>query len=155
MPKAPAALKRTYNAVITARIVARYQLALLPTTNRPARCDVAMHRVRFTVLACLVDDDVLEPVHTAEVTIPVRAGDDEHAIVRRAAKAHGGVVGRAWWGYEITNTTTELANIVIEWAGKLPISVPLSAYTGLTTVPDVDDLYEVLHDGEVDDDDDA
>ena len=155
MPKAPAALKRTYNAVITARVAARYQLVLLPTAHRPARREVSMHIVAFTAFACIVDDDVLERVHTAEVAVPVRAGDDEHAIVRRAAKAHGGVVGRAWWGYEITEATTELANIVIEWAGKLPISVPLSAYTGLTTVPDVDDLYEVLHDGEVDDDDDA
>ena len=148
MPKVPAALKVTYNAVITARIVARDQLILLPTTNCPTRREVDMHRVAFTVLACIVDDDVLEPIHTAEVTIPARAHDTEAAIIRRAAKHLGGVAGNAWWAHDVIKTTTELANVVLEWAGNMPISVPLAAYTGLATVPDPDGLYEVLHDGD-------
>lgn len=148
MPKAPAALKKTYNAVITARVAARNQLSLLSSTNRPTRREVSLHMVVFTVFACFADDDVLKPVHNAEAVVPVRAGDDEKAIVRRAAKSHGGVVGRAWWEYDATAGTTPLADVVIEWAGKLPINVPLSAYTGLATVPDVDNLYEVLHDGD-------
>lgn len=148
MPKVPAALKTTYNAVITAEVTARKQLALLTTANRPTRREVTMHRVRFTVLACVVDDDVLEGVYTAVVDVPARANDTEVAIVRRAAKALGGMVGSAWWEYDATAGTAPLANVVLEWAGKVPISVPLSAYTGLATVPDVDDLYEVLHDGE-------
>ena len=148
MSRTPAALKKTYNAVVTARVVARDQLALLTTTARPTRREVSMHTVAFTVLACIAYDDVLEPIHTAGVTVPSRAGDDEKAIVRRAAKAHGGVVGRAWWEYDATAGTTELADVVLEWAGKLPVSVPLSAYTGLAIVPDGDDLYEVLYDGD-------
>ena len=147
MPKVPAALKKNYNAVITARVAARDQLVLLPTPNRSTRREVSMHMVVFTVFACLAYDDVLEPVHNAEVVVPVRTGDDERAIVRRAAKSHGGVVGNAWWEYDATAATTELSDVVLEWLGKLPISVPLSAYTGLAAVPDVADLYEVLFDG--------
>ncbi len=145
MSRSSTSLKKTYNAVITARVVARDQLALLTTTARPTRREVSMHTVAFTVLACIAYDDVLEPIHTAGVTVPARAGDDEKAIVRRAAKAHGGVTHRAWWEYDATAGTTELADVVLEWAGKLPSDVPLSAYTGLTAVPDDDNLYEVLH----------
>lgn len=148
MPKVPTALKTTYNAVITARIVAHNQLALLTSTNRPTRREAAMHRVAFTVLACIVDDDVLEPIHTAEVTIPARAHDTEAAIVRRAAKHLGGVAGNAWWAHDVIKTTTELADVVDDWARMLPITMPTAAYIGLATVPDDDDLYEVLHDGE-------
>lgn len=148
MPKVPTALKTTYNAVITARIVARDQLILLPTTNRPTRREVAMHRVVFTVLACIVDDDVLEPIHTAEVTISASAEDTELAIVRRAVKALGGAAACAWWEYDATKATTELADIINDWLGMLPITMPTAAYIGLATVPDDDDLYEVLHDGE-------
>lgn len=107
-----------------------------------------MHRVAFTVLACIVDDDVLEPIHTAEVTIPARAHDTEAAIVRRAAKHLGGVAGNAWWAHDVIKTTTELADVVDDWARMLPITMPTAAYIGLATVPDDDDLYEVLHDGE-------
>ena len=149
MPKVPAALKRTYNAVITAEVTARNQLVLLPTTNRPTRRDVAMNVVVFKVFVCIADDDdVLERVHIAEVAVPERAGDDGRAIVRRAAKHLGGVAGNAWWVHDVTKTTTELANVVLKWAGNMPISVPPSAYVGLATVDDPDNLYEVLHDGD-------
>ena len=147
MPKAPAALKKTYNAVVTARVAARDQLALLTSIARQTHRDVSVHMVEFMVFVC-VGYDYLERVHTAEVAVPVRAGDDEKAIVRRAAKAHGGVAHRVWWKYDADAATTELANVVIEWEGKLPSDVPLSVYTGLATVPDADDLYEVLYDGE-------
>lgn len=148
MPKVPTALKTTYNAVITARIVAHNQLALLTSTNRPTRREVVMHQIEFTVFVCIVDDDVLERVYTAVVDIPASAKDTNASdIVRRAAKALGGMVGSAWWEYDATKATAELADTVSEWSGKLPITVPLAAYTGLATVPDDDDLYEVLHDG--------
>ena len=148
MPKVPAALKVTYNAVITAEVTARNQLVLLPTTNRPTRRDAAMHVVVFKVFMCIADDDVLERVHISEVAVPAREGDDGRAIVRRAAKHLGGVVGNAWWVHDVTKTTTELANVVLEWAGNMPISVPPSAYVGLAAVDDPDGLYEVLHDGD-------
>lgn len=147
MSRSSTSLKKTYNAVITARVTARDQLALLTSIARQTHRDVSIHMVEFTVFVC-VGDDYLERVHTAEVAVPVRAGDDEKAIVRRAAKAHGGVAHRAWWEYDADAATTELANVVIEWAGKLPSDVPLSAYTGLTAVPDADDLYAVLYDGD-------
>ena len=147
MTKAATLLARNYNAVITARVVARDQLVLLPTTNRPTRRDVSMHVVVFTVFVCIAGDDVLERIHTAEVAVPGRAGDDERAIVRRAAKHLGGVAGNAWWEYDATTSTSELTDVVFEWLGNMPISMPLFAYTGLAEVDDPDNLYEVLHDG--------
>lgn len=151
MSRTPAALKRTYNAVITARVIARNQLVLLTPTNRPTRRDVAMHVVAFTVLACIADDDVLKPIHTAGVTVPAREGDNNRALVRRAAQHLGGVAGDAWWVHDVTKTTTELANVVLEWSGNMPISVPPSAYVGLATVADPDNLYAVLFGGDDDD----
>lgn len=144
MSRSSTALKKTYNAVITARVVARAQLALDMSTSRPTRRDVSMHTVAFAVFVC-VGDDHLESIHTAEVSVPARAGDDEKAVVRRAAKAHGGVAHRAWWEYDADAATTVLSNVAIEWGGKVPSSEPVSTYTGLAAVPDVDNLYEVLH----------
>ena len=104
-----------------------------------------MHTVEFMVFVCAVGGDDLEHVHIAEVTVPARSGDDEEAIVRRAAKAHGGTARHAWWEYDADADTTMLADVVIEWGAKVPSSASASTYIGLATVPDADGLYMVLH----------
>jgi hypothetical protein len=150
MPKTPAALKRTYNAVVTAKVTARNQLAALSDNKaRPARKPAAVHVVTYTVhVDTLHGNDVLEAIHTAEVTVPARPNDTELAIIRRAVARLGGPVSATWWAYEVTNATTELADVVAEWASTLPLDVLLSERTGLAVVDDPDNLYAVLHDGE-------
>lgn len=158
MPKAFDALKTTYNAVVTAEVTARDQLALLSDKASPTRKPAAAHVVAFTVYAAEREgNDALEVVHTAKVAVPAHAGDTELAIVRRAVKRFGTLVITSWWGYEATETapmwwgydatkaTAELADTLAWHVDTLP-TVPV--YTGLATVADPDGLYEVLHDGD-------
>lgn len=156
MPKVANALKRTYNAVITAEVTARNQLALLSDKARPARKPAAVHVVTFTVYAAeRGTDDALEAVHTTEVTVPARADDTELAIVRRAVGRLGAPVAATWWHYEATKARTltkaaaELAEVLtLVIVRALPPTAPVLVYTGLAEVDDPDNLYEVLHDGD-------
>ena len=143
---APAATK-TYNAVITADITARFQSTLLTTTGHLARVGDTCHSVVFTLCACRTPY-ILERVQTVQVAVDTRVRDDDRAIVRRAAKQAGGSVRRAWWEYDATPCTAELSDTLLALEPGLPPTLQTSTFAGLATIDDEHAAFTSLYSGD-------
>ena len=134
MTNSPApAVAKTYNAVITADITARFQSTLLTATGQLERVGDTCHTVVFTLCAARTPD-ALTRVQTMQVATPTRPRDDDRAIVRRAAKQAGGSVRRAWWEYDATPCTAELSDALLTYEPSLPPTLQESTFAGLTTI---------------------
>lgn len=130
----PIALRRSYNALVTCYVSSK------------AHTDGGLHTVTFDTFVLPEKKRKLRHLAALDVTVPACKADDEYAIVRRAARR--GVAPRpSFWEWEADQVTTPLADAVIEWAPRVPESVPCAAYTGLTRVADLRGEFKVLFDG--------
>lgn len=149
MTKTSDLLKRSYNAVVTADIVARDQHLLFTDKLNPTRGKSAVHVVAFKVYVAEYADDAPELLHTVEATVPSRRGDSAKYIVNRAAKAMGGVLGHTMWEWELTGGLTELMDELTWWVDKLPEGeLGVETLTGFATLPDDFAHYARLYDGD-------
>lgn len=142
---APAAAK-TYNAVITADITARFQGILLTTTGQLERVGKTCHTVVFTLCATRTTG-ALKRVATEMVTVDARGRDDDRAIVRRAAKQLGRPAKTAWWEYDATPATTQLCDTLLDLEPDLPPTLQESTFAGLATIDDDQGMFAPLYSG--------
>lgn len=142
---APAAAK-TYNAVITADITARFQSILLTTTGQLERVGKTCHTVVFTLCASRTPGP-LKRVATEWVTVDARGRDDDRAIVRRAAKQLGHPAKTAWWEYDATPATAQLSDALLNLEPDLPPTLQESTFAGLATIDDDTGMFTPLYSG--------
>lgn len=129
------AVTKTYNAVITADITARFQSTLMTTTRHLDRCGKTCHIVVFTLCAARTPG-ALKRVQTMQAAVDARVRDDDRAIVRRAARQLGGVPRRAWWEYDATAETSPLSDALLDLEPDLPPTLQESTFAGLATIDD-------------------
>lgn len=147
MSHAPApAVTKTYNAVITADITARFQGILLTTTGHLERVGKTCHTVVFTLCASRTPG-LLKRVATELVTVDARGRDDDRAIVRRAAKQLGHPAHTAWWEYDATPATAELSDVLLGVEPDLPPTLQESTFAGLATIDDDNNTFAPLYSG--------
>lgn len=143
---APVAAK-TYNAVITADITARFQPTLLTTTEHLDSCGATCHTVVFTLCAARRPGS-LKRVQTMQATVDTRPRDDDRAIVRRAAKQAGGPARQAWWEYDATPCTAGLSDALLSLEPNLPPTLQESTFAGLATIDDEHASFAPLYSGD-------
>lgn len=140
------AVTKTYNAVITADITARFQSTLLTTTDQLARCGKTCHGVVFTLCAARTPG-ALTRVQTMQVVVGTRPRDDDRAIVRRAVMQLGRPARQAWWEYDATPATSALSDALLDLEPSLPPTLQESTFAGLAMIDDEHAAFTPLYSG--------
>lgn len=142
-------LRRSYNAVITACLAGRDQLAPAPMGSLHSEGYVqAVDTVVFEMFVQLPRRRRLGKLSSVIVHVESRPGESGGSLVRRAAKRGDVEIRRAWWEFDATRETTALSDVVLKQVDRLPDTALIPVYAGLTVVEAEDTCFEPLYSGD-------